>query len=257
MYLQNHFSVLGTQLQDQRNNKDLLKPSLLGRPVLHYRQIRVGRNTTAIQWFYDPGTFSSCNAPIYRIDIFTQSEIDSAYSQRDLKEMKDYEASTKSKTICSHILMGEADIMNYLRISAVRADNSSCAKSDYFYGINIGAITTTDIFATGTSANFEIPENLRSDLSIQLVWSKDNDTQCVCPPVEQFMSQCACNIDDPNSNIITISNDNITISNLTNQMGYEGRITLYFVSSLSSACNGNCHLQSVAKVYHIIQGNTN
>ena len=76
--------------------------------------------------------------------------------------MEDYEASTKNKTVIihSHSLMDEADNMNYLRISAIQADNSSCTKSVYFYGINNSVATTREVLANGTSASFEIPENL-------------------------------------------------------------------------------------------------
>ena len=240
-------AVLGTPLQDQRDDVSLLEPSWQGRPVLHYQMLKEQKNTTALYWFYAPDSTSSCTK--YRIDIFTLN--DETY----LEKLEVYEALDKNKTIESHSLTDEDDnTMKYVQISAIRDDNSTCTNSAYLYGINVSSHITSEVHANGTSASFEIPENLRGDRSIQLVWSKDNDTQCVCPPVEQFMSQCACNIDDPNNNIITISNGNITISNLTNPMGHGGRTTLYFVSSLSSACDGNCHLQSVAHVYDIIQG---
>ena len=236
-------------MQDQRDDVSLLEPSWQGRPVLHYQMLKEEKNTMTFQWFYTQDSTSSCGVPKYRIQVFALGDADS------LEKLEVYEARDKSKTIESHSLTNEADnTMKYVQISAIRDDNSTCANSAYLYGINVSSHITSEVHANGTSASFEIPENLRGDPSIQLVWSKDNDTQCVCPPVEQFMSQCACNIDDHNSNIITISNGNITISNLTNPMGFEGRTTLYFVSSLSSACDGNCHLQSVAQVYDIIQG---
>jgi hypothetical protein len=98
---------------------------------------------------------------------------------------------------------------------------------------------------------FEIPQNLRSNQSIQLVWSKNDTTQCVCPPVERFISLCACNIENSRSNLITISNNDITISNLTQVMG-EGEVILHFVSSVSSGCMNTCNLRFIIGVYKII-----
>ena len=84
------------------------------------------------------------------------------------------------------------------------------------------------------------------------MWSKDASTQCVCPPVEQLISLCACNIGNPN-NLITISGFHAVVSNLTQQMG-EGEVTLSFVSSVPSGCQGTCNLRAVAHRIIIIQG---
>ena len=99
----------------------------------------------------------------------------------------------------------------------------------------------------GSSASFPIPEMLRNTRSVQLIWSKD--TQCICPPIKRFMSVCACNIDSTN-NMVNISSENseLVISNLS-----EDNVTLYFVTSVSSGCNGNCNLQSIEAVYNIIR----
>jgi hypothetical protein len=105
------------------------------------------------------------------------------------------------------------------------------------------------IYTSGSSARFEIPENLRYDKLLQLIWSKNDSTQCVCPPVERFISQCACNAYYPD-NIISISDNHLTISNLTQEMG-EGEVSLFFISSVSSGCLGTCNLRSMAAVYRI------
>jgi hypothetical protein len=108
------------------------------------------------------------------------------------------------------------------------------------------------IYTNGSSARFEIPEYLRHRISLQLIWSKNGSTQCVCPPVERFISQCACNAYYPN-NVISISGNNLSISNLTQEMGTGGEaVSLFFVSSVSSGCLMTCNLRSIAAVYRII-----
>ena len=102
-----------------------------------------------------------------------------------------------------------------------------------------------DIYVNQNSASFVILEKLHNNRSIQLIWSTDEDTQCVCPPMEQFMSTCACNIYATN-NQVTITNNQLVVSNLTQNV-----TIFYFVSSLSSGCHGNCNLQSIAGVYNI------
>lgn len=122
----------------------------------------------------------------------------------------------------------------------------------FFVKINDNyAGTPTIIHVSGDSARFDIPEDLRNRRSIQLVWSKDDGTQCVCPPVEQFMSLCACNIENPNSNMVVVTSYSITIFNLTQMMG-EGEVTLYFVHSVSSGCLNTCNLRSISGIYKII-----
>lgn len=244
-------TAIGTQLHSQKPNEQLLKPSLQGRPVLLYQQLQVGPNITTLGWLYSPDPTSSCNEPKYRVDVFSHSEIKNANSQRDLGKLEDIEANAKNKTICSHLLMDQANNTNYLRISAVQVDNSNdCAESAHFYGLHDNDEDENIWPVSGTSASFEIPDNLRNDASVQLIWSKDDNTQCICPPVEQLISQCACNIANP-TNMVTISNNYIAITNLARQME---DVALYFVSTVSSACNGICRLRSVVKVFRIIQG---
>ena len=108
-----------------------------------------------------------------------------------------------------------------------------------------------DIYTNETSASFEIPENLHNNQSLQWVWSKDDNIQCVCPPVEQFMSQCACNIENPNSNTISISNNHIFITNLHQDNGM-GEVILHVISSVSSGCLRTCNLKSIVAVYRIV-----
>lgn len=110
--------------------------------------------------------------------------------------------------------------------------------------------TNETIHVSGTSASFDLPDRLHSDTSVQLILSKDENTQCVCPPVERVISQCACNIENPN-NIVTISNHSITVSNLTQDAG-EGEVILHLVSSVSSGCINTCNLRSIVGVYRIV-----
>ena len=103
-----------------------------------------------------------------------------------------------------------------------------------------------DFHTIGTSASFVIPEHLRNNRSVQLIWPKDSNTQCVCPPVQQLISQCACNIDNLEGNIVTISDNRLSISNLT--LDTDEEMTMYFVSSVSSGCRGTCNLRSIVGV---------
>lgn len=106
-----------------------------------------------------------------------------------------------------------------------------------------------DIYVNDSSASFPLPEMLRNNRSLQLIWSKDTPSQCICPPIERFMSACACNINSAN-NLVNISSERneLVISNLS-----EANVTLYFVSSVSSGCNGFCNLRSIVGVYNIIR----
>lgn len=113
------------------------------------------------------------------------------------------------------------------------------------------AIENIRVAANRTSASIEIPEVLRSDTSLQLIWSKQDSTQCVCPPVEELLSQCACNIGTPNINTISMSGHTLVISNLAAEMG-KGEVSLHFVSSVSSGCNSNCNLRRAKGMYRFI-----
>ena len=98
-------------------------------------------------------------------------------------------------------------------------------------------------------ATFEIPELLHNNPSLQLIWSKDNDTQCVCPPVEEIMPTCACNMQS-DDNVVTISNSNVTISNLTSMDGVHS-VTIFLVISTSTGCQGRCNLRSIEGAYKV------
>jgi len=102
----------------------------------------------------------------------------------------------------------------------------------------------------GSSVTFDLPEDLHNNGSLQLIWSKDSDTQCVCPPVAQFMAKCACNIDNMNTNnTITISdNHTVTVTNFTGK-----KVSLYFVS-VSTGCGGICNQRSTEQIFILRQG---
>ena len=102
--------------------------------------------------------------------------------------------------------------------------------------------------AKGTAATFEIPEHLHNNPSLQLIWSKDNDTQCVCPPVEEIMPTCACNMQS-DDNVVTISNNyTISISNLTST---EDSLMMVLVIT-TYGCQGRCNLRSIVGAYRVI-----
>ena len=112
----------------------------------------------------------------------------------------------------------------------------------------------------GNSARFLFPETLyRTDsslLELQLIWPKDENTQCVCPPIQQILSICACNMNSTN-NLVTItgsdSEHEVVVSNLAQEVDH---ITLYFVYSVCNGVPDNCNinLRSLEGVYNIIQG---
>ena len=106
------------------------------------------------------------------------------------------------------------------------------------------------IYTSEDSASFEVPMYLQNDKSLQLIWSKDANTQCVCPPVELLISQCACNSHYSN-NIVNISRNQLVITNITEEMG-EGEVSLYFIFSISSGCRDSCNLRSIAAIYKIV-----
>jgi hypothetical protein len=65
------------------------------------------------------------------------------------------------------------------------------------------------------------------------------------------MARCACNVENTDRNFITISDNMITISNITRDID-EGELRLYFVSSVSSGCNNACNLRSIKGIYRLI-----
>lgn len=83
--------------------------------------------------------------------------------------------------------------------------------------------------------------------SLQLVWYKNKTTQCVCPPVEDIISECSCNKNNP-ENTITIVGRNITITNLTGDD--QGHVRLYFMS-FTSGCQNRCDVKYITKMYKI------
>ena len=102
------------------------------------------------------------------------------------------------------------------------------------------------VYSDRSSASFQIPSHLREKNSLQLIWHKDDETQCVCPPVEEIVS-CACNKES--NNFITISGSYLTVSNLTEDVDY---VLLHFMSSGLSGCNNKCEIRSVTEIYKII-----
>ena len=118
-------------------------------------------------------------------------------------------------------------------------------------------VNTRDLHMNQRSSSFIIPEDIRKNIkSIQLIWSKDSNTQCVCPPVEELMPRCACNAENMNRNFITISNNTVIVSNITLDVD-EKKLSLFFVFSTSSGCNYDCNLRSIQRVYRLftIPGN--
>ena len=64
------------------------------------------------------------------------------------------------------------------------------------------------------------------------------------------MRLCACNAENMNRNFITISNNTVTVFNLTQDMD-ERELRLYFVLSVSRGCNLACNLRSINSIFII------
>lgn len=105
------------------------------------------------------------------------------------------------------------------------------------------------VYLDESSASFQIPTHLQEMNTLQLIWFKDDATQCVCPPVKEIAS-CACNREVNNtSNFVTISDGYLTISNLTEELNY---VPLHFVTSGLSGCNNKCDIRSITEIYKIV-----
>lgn len=111
-----------TELSDDQ----ILKPSSRLFITLDYEALRVDRNTTSLSWFFSPVPNSSCIPAGYRIEVYTQSDINSAQSQATPVHSQD---SSGSMTSLATALLEN----NCLRIVALDAANSACKKSPYFY----------------------------------------------------------------------------------------------------------------------------
>lgn len=96
--------------------------------------------------------------------------------------------------------------------------------------------------AINSSASF----NLSSSSSLQLIWSKDNVSQCVCPALQEIISECACNKNNPR-NMVTISGNTVTVANLTEEMSY---VIVYLVS-VTAGCQNRCTIRRIMKIYKI------
>lgn len=92
-------------------------------------------------------------------------------------------------------------------------------------------------YANETSASFQIPERLRNNSNMQVIWSKGRDTPCVFH-LGELISQCACN-EYSHTNFITIFDGTLFITNLSQ------KVSLYFVNSAST---GNRNLRSLEGV---------
>ena len=93
----------------------------------------------------------------------------------------------------------------------------------------------------GNFVKFEIPDEYINS-SIQVIWSTDESTQCVCPLVEELLEICSCN----NNIILSLSNNsiNITISQIEG-MDY---LLVYLVNSTLISC---CNIRSIERLYQV------
>ena len=104
------------------------------------------------------------------------------------------------------------------------------------------------MYALDGAASFDLPEDLPDMNSIQLIWAKKNETQCVCPPVQEILSQCACN-KIGSKNLVTISDGRLEISNFVEELD---NVLFYFANSSSSGCQNGCNVRSIAQTYKIV-----
>jgi hypothetical protein len=251
------------------DNPNLLRSSLLGRLVLHYQKLQLEPENTTLSWLYTPHSSSPCHASGYRVNIYTPGEIFGRESQNTLVAHQNFPTPENNITISSHFFKDHENSTNFFRVSALRNNsmNEVCAETAYFnnftgklfthFFFTIALLPSTsntdsNINVNERSLEFAIPEDFLNDFEdTQLIWSKDSNTQCVCPIVERHMSRCACNVENTDRNFITISDNMITISNITRDID-EGELRLYFVSSVSSGCNNACNLRSIKSIYRLI-----
>ena len=95
----------------------------------------------------------------------------------------------------------------------------------------------TVIYADGNSSSFTIPSEF-IDSPIQLIWSTDGVTQCVCPLVEELIPRCACN----RNSTLSLSSNTITISRS------EDVHSLVIYLANTSCCN----VRSIIGIYRVI-----
>lgn len=210
-------------VEGQTDLSNLTQPYLYQTPVLDY-QSSVDANDN-ITWFY------SLRSDAYRVYLYTHDQINSAQSEGDMTP---------------HVVLiaNEGSIQYnctgyYFRISA--NTNGEEILSKHFY--DIMGRDNVIIIANESTASIMIPEDLRNS-SLQLIWLKDDSTQCVCPLIERLIEICACN-KDTSTNFVTISGHNVTISNLTQYL------SMHLVSA-TTGCQHACSLRSVVITYQIM-----
>ena len=106
---------------------DLLRPSLQGKLNFDFQELQVQPDTLTIGWLYplDPSS-TTCTESKFRIDIYTESVIKDAETQRDLVQLTYFNSSEHS----FRLNMSAVFLPDFFRISH---QEISCPSSDYFY----------------------------------------------------------------------------------------------------------------------------
>ena len=230
--------------EGESNSVPVLEPSWSGRLILHYQDLELESEDITLKWLYYPDPNVPCVEVKYRVELYRYTDIMNADAESDLEPFNHFESLKTNMTLPSQLLMNE---QIYFRISALNINNSYCARMEHFTTLSLNG-SYEMVYQAEASVSFQIPIHLQEMNSLQLIWSKNMDSQCVCPLIEEIAS-CACNREFNTSNFVTISDGYLTVSNLTDNFGL-----LHFVTSGLSGCHNRCDIRSITTIYQILPG---
>ena len=128
-----HYVIADANTEGPPEDGSLLQVFLHRGISLYYQESQFGPDFATLKWLHsNRSLFSGCSQK-YKVDVYSQEDINSAELQRDLTELMTFETTEKTLNLSS-IQFHEAapNETNYFRVSSFQ-DNSTCEISPYFH----------------------------------------------------------------------------------------------------------------------------
>ena len=106
-----------------------LEPALEGRLILDYQQLEFGPDNATLRWQYYPDPSAPCTDTRYRVELYKLEDITNALFENELEPFRVFESAREFLSLPVGFVNVEE---NYLRVSAIDASDSTCARMDYY-----------------------------------------------------------------------------------------------------------------------------
>ena len=131
------WDMIDSRTEGPTDDPEILKPSIQGQLAIHYQKLEVGPRNLTFGWLYSPHPTTPCAVSSYRVDVYTEEDINRANLDEGLLEsIQSFETTSRELTISSQYLLGAGGSAHFFHLTAEeQGANSVCAMSEYYHSL--------------------------------------------------------------------------------------------------------------------------